>query len=167
MNKHIEHLWAHRSTLFLKIVIIVIVLVALALCIFAFPNMAKSMLEEFPTLPNAPYFMSVFYVSTIPFFIGLFYAWKILTYIDKNIAFSDLSVKALRKIKYLAVIISIILASGMAWIFPFAQVDDAPGAILMWTLIASTPLVVAVFAALLEKLLRNAIQLQTENDLTV
>lgn len=155
------------STLFLRGVIILIVLIVLALCIFAFPNMAKSMLDEFPTIKYGPYFISVFYISVIPFFIGLFYSWKLLSYIDKNTAFSNLTVSALRKIKHLAVSISVILSCGMFWMFPFAQAGDAPGAILMWTLITGAPLVVAVFSALLEKLLKNAIQLQSENELTV
>lgn len=142
-------------------------LIVLALCIFALPTMGKSMIPEFPTVPYAQYFVSVFYVSSIPFFIALFHSWKILNYIDKNTAFSNLTVSALRKIKHLAIVISIILACGMFWMFQFAQADDAPGVIIIWAFITGAPLVIAVFAALLQKLLNNAIQLQTESDLTV
>ena len=41
------------------------------------------------------------YVAAIPFFVALYQAFKLLSYIDKNQAFSELSVKALKKIKYL------------------------------------------------------------------
>lgn len=155
------------SIYFLKGVIVLMSLIVLALCIFALPSIGKSMIEEFPTIPNAPYFVLAFYASAVPFFIALVHAWRMLIYIDKNIAFSPLSVKALKKIKYCAVLITLFLLANMPLMFHMAQADDAPGAIIIWGFISGAPLVIAVFAALLEKLLKNAIDFKSENELTV
>jgi len=107
------------------------------------------------------------YVPAIPFFIALYQAWKLLSYIDKNKAFSDLSVKALKNIKYCAITISALYAAGIPYIFYVADKDDAPGVAAMGLVIIFASVVIAAFAALLQKLLQNAIEIKSENDLTV
>ena len=56
------------------------------------------------------------YVSVIPFFVALYQAFKLLSYIDKNQAFSELSVKALKNIKYCAITISILYVVIMPFV---------------------------------------------------
>jgi hypothetical protein len=107
------------------------------------------------------------YVPAIPFFIALYQGYNLLTYIDHNKAFSQLSVTALKKIKYYGIVISALYAAGMPFIFNAADKDDAPGAILIGLVFMFAPLVIAVFAAVLQKLLQNAIDIKSENDLTV
>lgn len=106
-------------------------------------------------------------VTSIPFYFGLYQALKLLGYIDKNIAFSEVSVKALRKIKFNAIIISLLYAIGMPYIYYVADKDDAPGGILIGLVLVLAPIVVAVFAAILQKLLQSAINIKLENELTV
>jgi hypothetical protein len=48
-----------------------------------------------------------------------------------------------------------------------AEVDDAPGLILVGMVPIFTSLVIAVFAAVLQRLLQEAIDIKSENDLTV
>jgi len=48
-----------------------------------------------------------------------------------------------------------------------AEADDAPGLIVIGLLIIFGCLVVAIFAAVLQKLLKTAIEIKTENELTV
>jgi hypothetical protein len=48
-----------------------------------------------------------------------------------------------------------------------AQRDDAPGVVLLGLVFIFATLVVGVFAAVLERLLQNAIDIKSENDLTV
>ncbi|KYD16710.1 hypothetical protein B4119_0276 [Parageobacillus caldoxylosilyticus] len=48
-----------------------------------------------------------------------------------------------------------------------AEVDDAPGIILIGMVIIFGCMVVAVFASILQKLLKNAIDIKSENDLTI
>ncbi|MBP7831517.1 MAG: DUF2975 domain-containing protein [Candidatus Pacebacteria bacterium] len=155
------------TTHFLRVAIIIIGLVVLAICIFALPSMSKGMGLEFPMLERIEHWVVPLYVAAIPFFLALWQGLKLLNYIDKNKAFSELSVMALRKIKYFAVAVSLCLYAALPFMFQIAQADDAPGIILMWGAVASVPIVIAVFAALLQKLLKNAIDIKNENDLVV
>ncbi len=156
------------STLFLKGVLIFISLVVLALCIFALPTMTRGAAAEFP--PIAPLREAILfglYLTAIPFFTALYQAFELLNYIDKNIAFSTLSVKALKYIKYSALVMSGLYMLGMPVAVLVAEWDDAPGLVIFAFLAACSPIVIAVFAAVLEKLVQSAIDLKSENELTV
>src|SRR5690606_22897877 len=107
------------------------------------------------------------FLSVIPYFIALFQALKLLNYIDRNEAFSNLSVKALQKIKYCAISISIIYIFVLPFVYVVAQLDDAPGLIIVGMAPIFGAMVIAVFAAVLQRLLQEAIRIKTENDLTV
>lgn len=159
------------STLILKATIVIIGIGVLALCIFAIPSAWRGVSGEYPFYPQVVYaFHLIFigmYISAIPFYIGLYQGLKLLNLIDKNTAFSDLSVKALRTIKVCAFIVGVIYLAGVPLLFPFADADDAPGVLLFGFGIACAPIVVSVFAAVLQKLIQNAIDLKSENDLTV
>lgn len=156
------------STLFLKAVIFFIGIVVLALCIFALPSMWKGGSEEFPMASLALFFIMIgIYASTVPFFFALWQALKLLSYIDQNTAFSDLSVKSLRNIKRCAIAIAVLYIGIVPLLLPIAQADDAPGLVVIGAVIACAPIVVAVFAAVLQRLLQNAIDIKSENELTV
>jgi len=107
------------------------------------------------------------YASAITFFFALYQAFKLLNYIDKNKAFSELSVTALKNIKYCAITICVIYSGIIPFIFPVADADDAPGLVAIPLIIVFASIVVAVFAAVLQKLLKEAIEIKSENDLTV
>ncbi|MFJ7755069.1 DUF2975 domain-containing protein [Peribacillus muralis] len=156
------------STQFLKIALILIGLPVLALCIFLVPEIAKFAVESFPNIPYLNYFVFVYmYVTAMPFYIALFQAFKLLSYIDKNKAFSELSVRALKNIKNCALTISILYVLGMPFFYFMAELDDAPGIIVIGLIIIFASMVIAVFAAVLQRLLKNAIDIKSENDLTV
>lgn len=156
------------STIFLRLAIFFIGIAVLALCIFALPSIWKGGSEEFPTASTALLLIVIgMYVTAIPFFIALWQTLKLLSYIDHNTAFSDASVKALKTIKYCAITISVLYFGGVPLLLPIAQADDAPGLVLIGGVVACAPIVVAVFAAVLQKLLQNAIDLKSENELTV
>jgi len=156
------------STLILKTVIILIGTWVIALCIFALPSVWKGGSAEFPEVSIALLFIIFgLYLTTIPFFIALWQTLKLLRYIDTNQAFSDLSVKALKNIKCCAIIIGLLYMGGVPFLFPIADADDAPGAVVIGFAIAYVPFIVAVFAAVLEKLLQSAINMKSKNDLTV
>lgn len=106
-------------------------------------------------------------VSALPFFFALFQTVKLLSYVEKNKAFSNLSVKALGVIKLCAIIIAVLYSLGMPYIYYAADRDDAPGVIVIGLLVVFGSLVVAGFAAVLQLLLKNAIEMKKENDLTV
>ncbi|WP_057915526.1 DUF2975 domain-containing protein [Peribacillus muralis] len=156
------------STLFLKIAVILIGLPVLALCIFLVPEIARFAVELFPNIPFLNVLVFIYmYVTAIPFYVALYQALKLLSYIDKNKAFSGLSVMALKKIKYCAMTISSLYVVGMPFFYFMAELDDAPGIIVIGLVIIFASMVIAVFAAVLQRLLKNAIDIKSENDLTV
>jgi len=55
----------------------------------------------------------------------------------------------------------------MPLFYLFAEKDDAPGVILIGMVIIFASMVIAVFAAVLQKLLKNVLDIKSENDLTV
>ncbi|AIW84667.1 MULTISPECIES: DUF2975 domain-containing protein [Bacillus] len=156
------------STLFLKTAIILIGIPVLALCIFLVPNIGKYAAELFPDIAFIKYLVLInLYATVIPFYFALYQAFKLVSFIDKGNAFSKLSVRALKKIKNCAVTISILYVVGMPLFYLVAERDDAPGIIILGMLLIFASMVIAVFAAVLQRLLKDAIDIKSENDLTV
>ncbi|MGE7982148.1 DUF2975 domain-containing protein [Solibacillus sp. NPDC093137] len=156
------------TTLFLKVAVIFLGIPVLALCMFLVPelaNVAAKMLPEFAVVKYYVYI--VFDASAIPFFFALYQAFLLLRYIDNNKAFSDLAVKPLKKIKFCAITISVLHLLVLPLFYVFAELDDAPGVIFVGLIVPFASLVIAVFAAVLQKLLQEAINIKSENDLTV
>lgn len=152
------------STIFLRFVIFLIALGVLSLCLVVFPLFIRAELRG--DFDYGAIFLGM-YVPAIPFFIALYQALKLLSYIDRNKAFSPLSVKALKNIKYCGVAISGLYTLGLPYIFYVADKDDAPGVVAIAFVIIFASFVIAVFAAVLQSLLQNAIDIKKENDLTV
>ncbi|MCM3618943.1 DUF2975 domain-containing protein [Sutcliffiella horikoshii] len=157
-----------RETIFLKLAVLLIGTPVLALCIFWLPWFSREAAEQYPKLAFWQYpFLIGVYITAIAFFMALYQALKLLSYIDKNNAFSDLSVKALKTIKYCAIIISGLYVVFLPLFYFIGEIDDAPGIIVLGLVIIFASAVIAVFAAVLQKLLKNAIEIKSENDLTV
>lgn len=150
------------STLFLKGAVWAIGLVVLAICVFALPRgiIADETGYYRPILAGL-------YVAAIPFFFALYQALKLLSYIDRNTAFSNLSILALKKIKYCAAFIALLFTAGAPFIHMAADYDDAPGVNVIGMVIIFASVVISVFAALLQELLQRVIAIKAENDLTV
>ncbi|MFE5320768.1 DUF2975 domain-containing protein [Paenibacillus sp. NPDC056579] len=156
------------STLFLKAALILIAIPVLALCIFAVPEIGNFAVELYPDSPYLKYLVLIdLYATAVPFYIALYQSFKLLGYIDKSNAFSDLSVQALKKIKYCAITFSGLYVLGMPLLYLIAERDDAPGIIVIGMVLIFASLVIAVFAAVLQRLLKEAIDIKSENDLTV
>ncbi|MFD0619131.1 DUF2975 domain-containing protein [Paenibacillus sp. GCM10027629] len=156
------------TTLFLKIAVILIGIPVLALCIFLVPEIANFVAELYPDHSYLKYLVFIdLYATAIPFYFALYQAFLLLGYIDKNKAFSELSVRVLKNIKYCAITISILYVLGMPLFYLIAEKDDAPGIIVIGMVIIFSSMVIAVFAAVLQKLLKEAIAIKSENDLTV
>lgn len=152
------------STYFLRSVIFLIGIAVLAICIFGLPVLIRSEMQgDF----DYGYIFLGLYITAIPFFIALYQALRLLRYIDQNKAFSGLSVRALKNIKYCAISISTMFIIGQPYVFYVANRDDAPGLAMLGFVIIGASFVIAAFSGVLEKLLQNAIDIKSENDLTV
>lgn len=154
------------STLFLKIALFIIGAPILAICIFWLPRIA-SYFGQLESHLLQYFIFLVGYGTAIPFFVALYQAYRLLSYIDKNQAFSDLFVRDLKNIKYCAMIISSFYVVASPLLYVLAEIDDAPGFIVIGIVIAFASFVIAVFAAVLQRLLQEAINIKSENDLTI
>ncbi|MDP1459417.1 MULTISPECIES: DUF2975 domain-containing protein [Bacillus cereus group] len=156
------------STLFLKTAIILIGIPVFALCIFLIPNIGNYAADLYPDIAYIKYLVLInLYATVIPFYFALYQAFKLVSYIDKGNAFSKLSVRALKKIKQCAITISVLYVVGMPLFYLVAERDDAPGIIIIGMILIFASMVIAVFAAVLQRLLKDAIDIKSENDLTV
>lgn len=159
------------STLFLKVAVIFIGIPVLAMCLFLLPQIANEANEAAKRGSDLAYvvygILMIMYVSAVPFYFALYQSFNLLSYIDKNQAFSKLSVRALKKIKTCALIISGLYVVAIPFVYIMAEVDDAPGLILIGMVMIFAPMVIAVFAAVLQRLLQEAIDIKSENDLIV
>lgn len=107
------------------------------------------------------------YLTTFPYFFALYQGYQLLNYIEDNNAFSEKSVAALQKIKRSAFTISAIYLIILPFVFGLAQLDDAPGLVIVGSVPVFASLVVAVFAAVLQKLLAEALDLKNDQQLTI
>jgi hypothetical protein len=156
------------STIFLRAAVFLMGIAAIMLCIGILPEINQGWALEQPELAYLKYpIMAVLLSTTIPFFIALYQTLKLLQYVDKNKAFSELSIKALQRIKYCAFVFGGLYGLGMPLIYHIGDKEDAPGLIVIGMVMTFAPIVIAVFAAVLQKLLQNAIDIKSENDLTV
>ncbi|MGO4375914.1 DUF2975 domain-containing protein, partial [Paenibacillus sp. MCAF20] len=86
--------------------------------------------------------------------------------IDRGYAFSESSVRALRTIKRCGITISVFITLGVLFVVIFID-DDITHIITLGALSIFASSVIASFAALLQKVLRDVIRIKIENDLTV
>lgn len=107
------------------------------------------------------------YLTSIPFYIALFNAIKLLSLIDDDRAFSISSVKILKKIRICAIAVSFIYGLIIPFVYLLAERDDAPGLIIFGMIPLFASLVIALFSAVLEKLFQEALEIKSDNDLTV
>ena len=153
------------STIFLQIVIVLIGVGALALMLWE-PhvegrNAHATLFEIYFKDP----FLAYAYIASIPFFISLYQAFKVLGYVRQNKTFSPATVKALRTIKYCAIAIIGFVAVSVIFLM-FADKDDRPAGVFMRILIGFPSIVIATAAAMFERNLQNAVAIKSENDLT-
>jgi hypothetical protein len=154
------------STIFLQVVIVLIGIGTLALLLWE-PhiegrNLHATLFEMYFKDP----FLAYAYIASIPFFVALYQACKVLGFAGQNKIFSQPAMKALRTIKYCAIVIIGFVAVGEIFIM-LGNSDDRAGGIFMGTLITFCSIIIATAAAMCERNLQNAVDIKSENNLTV
>jgi hypothetical protein len=154
------------STIFLQVVIVLIGIASLVFMLWE-PhlegrNVHATLFEIYFKDP----FLAYAYIGSLPFFVALYQAFKVLRYARLDKVFSPEAVKALRTIKYCAICIIGFVAVSVIFM-PFSEPDDRPQGIVMRIFITLGSVVIVTAAAVFERLLQNAMDLKSENDLTV
>ncbi|PGY06825.1 DUF2975 domain-containing protein [Bacillus sp. AFS031507] len=154
------------STTFLKVIILLAGIAVLALCIWL-PEIA---IRDARVHPDTAYFLIPFLVCAygfcITFFVVLYQAFKLLTYIERNNAFSELSLKSLKVLKKctFAVIFFIVLGIVSLKVLSKVTGDDPAGPISLSLMgILATSIIAAIVDAL-QKPLKNVLELKPKND---
>ena len=154
------------ATLFLKTVITAAAIGTLAVCIFLLPWLSNYTAEMYPEFAYLQYPVLVgLYIVTVPFLIALYSTLKLLGNIDRKNIFSESSVRALARIKYCAIAISMLFVLGGGLLI--AQDAAHPSVSLVGITIIFASATIAVFAAVLQQIFQEALNLKSENDLTV
>ena len=155
------------STIFLQIVIVLIGIAALALLLWE-PHLEgrNAHATNFEIYFKDP-FLALVYIGSLPFFLALYQGFKVLGYAGQNNIFSPAAVKALRTIKYCALaIIGFVVIEELIIMLNHGS-DDAAGGVFMGVLITFGSMVIATAAGMFERILQNAVDIKSENDLTV
>lgn len=157
------------STVFLQIVIVLISTSALALMLW-FPNVEgrNANATLFEVYFKDP-FLAYAYTASIAFFVALYQAFKLLGYVGRNEVFSHAAVKALRTIKYCAMILVAFIVGAEAYFFIVqrGREDDIAGGVMMGLVLIFISVIIATAAAVFERTLQSAVDIKSENDLTV
>jgi len=155
------------SIIFLQAVIVLIGIVALAILIrFPLTEGRAANLDLFSIYADP--FILYGYAASIAFFVALYKAFKLLGYIGQNKVFSSNAVKALKSIKYCAIVLSALIVIAGLFIRISHNKDDDPAGFLAICIVTTfVAVVIATAAAIFEKVLQNAIDMKSENDLTI
>lgn len=154
------------STIFLQIVIVLVGIGALALLLWEPHIEGRNAHATLFQIYFKDPFLAFVYIGSIAFFVALYQAFKVLGYAGQNKVFSQAVVKALRTIKYCATVIIGFVAVGEIFIMVSIS-DDRAGGVFMGILITFGSIVIATAAALFERILQSAVDIKSENDLTV
>ena len=154
------------STTFLQLVIVLIGIGALALLLWEPHIEGRNAHATLFAIYFKDPFLAYVYVGSIAFFVALYQAFKVLGYIGQNKAFSQATLKALRTIKFCALAIIGFVALGELFIM-LGNSDDRAGGVFMGILITFGSIVIATAATMFQQILQNAVDIKSENDLTV
>lgn len=154
------------STLFLQCVVVLIGIGALALMLWE-PHLEgrNARATVFEIYFQDP-FLAYAYVASLPFFVALAQGFKVLGSAGQNRVFTPAAVRSLRTIKFCAIAMIGFVAGAELFILT-ADSDDRAGGVMMGLFIAFGSIVLATAAAMFEQILQSAVELKSENDLTV
>lgn len=99
-------------------------------------------------------FLAFVYVGSIPFFVALYQVFKALGYVGQNKLFSQATVKALRIIKYCALVIIGFVFVGEVFIMSNDS-DDRAGGVFMGVFMIIGSITIVTAAAILERFINK------------
>ena len=154
------------STIFLQVVIVALGIGVLALMLWE-PhlegrNVNATLFEIYFKDP----FLAYVYMGSIPFFVALYQTIRVLRYVRQNKTFSQVTVNALRIIKYCAFITAaaIVAADVYIRIAAISNNEDAAGAVMLGIIATVASIIIGTVAVVFERTLQSAIDIKSERD---
>lgn len=102
-------------------------------------------------------FLAYVYVGSIPFFVALYQAFRVLGAVKREGTFSAATLRALRIVKRCALTIVGFVVGALAIILAFGDGEDRPGGVFMCGLAILAASAIATTAALLARSLLGAL----------
>ncbi|WP_421383256.1 DUF2975 domain-containing protein [Bacillus salacetis] len=148
------------STFFLKIIVFLIGIAVLAVCVYWLPQAARRDGVERPGDYSLYPLLACAYGIFITFSVALYQVFKLLTYIEKNSAFSELSLQSLKLIKKCAFTVIFFILIAIVYLRVLAQFtgDDPAGPISLGLMGILATSVVAAFVNVLQKPLKKFLE---------
>jgi len=162
----------YNVTFIAKIVVYAMVFAVLVVLVILMPELAREEAASNPAVHHVdwPYFVGAWILS-IPIFVASHQTLKLISYVDKQEALANKSIKALQNIKICAIAFGILILLAAAATVTAAKIvspqEDTPPVMLIGFVLAFTASIIATSTAVLQKLLQNAIVIKSENDLIV
>jgi len=153
------------ATVFLQAVIVLIAIAALALMLWE-PHLEGRNVHAttFEIYFKDP-FLAYAYTASIAFYVALFQAFTFLGYIRQDRAFSLDSVRALRTIKYCAIVFATMVGGALGYLFiVMRNKDDIAGGVAIGLAMMFIAAVIGATAIVFEDLLQRAMSSKSEND---
>jgi hypothetical protein len=147
------------STIFLQIVIVLIAIGALALMLWEPHIEGRNAHATVSEIYFKDPFLAYAHTASIPFFLALYQAFKLVGFAGRNKGFWQEAVRALRTMKYCAIAIIGFVAVSV-FFMPFSDPDDRPPGVVMRILITFASILVATAAAMFERILQNAVDVK-------
>ncbi len=146
-------------TIFLRLAIVVIATVVLVVCGIPMPRMlAKEAAKTPETAWQVYLFLVIAYLQAALLLFALFQAFRLLGYVDRDKAFSDSSVQALRQIKRCALAIGLLMVTEIAWVMILSAGtgEDSAGPVMLGLIGAFVSSVAAAAVAVLQVQVQKA-----------
>jgi hypothetical protein len=108
-------------------------------------------------------FLAYVYIASIPFFVALYHAFRVLGYAGQNKVFSETAVKSLRTMKYCALATAGLIVAADAYIIITNDgKDDFAGAVSLGVIATFVFTVLAAAAAVFERILQNGMDIKSD-----
>jgi len=99
------------------------------------------------------------YISSIPFFVGLYQAFKALGYAGRDRALSQEVASSLRIIRYCALSTAVLIAGAEGYLFiAMRGKDDITGVAMLGFMATFASVVIAATATILESILQDTLK---------
>ncbi|MFL8936825.1 DUF2975 domain-containing protein [Rossellomorea oryzaecorticis] len=105
------------------------------------------------------------YATEIPFFLALYQAYRLIQSIESGKAFTLEAANTLRMIKICAWVITGIYSAGA--LFLLLQGALHPGIAAAGLVIVLASMTISIFSALLHEMLSHALEMNSDNELTI
>lgn len=149
-----------------RISVVLVSIIILILLVFEIPDIANYFEREAPEFAHIklPLLLGI-YSTGIPFFIAVFYVFKLLKLISKDAVFKMNSIDHLDVISKCCIGEIILYSLGLIYLY----IENAmqPGIILLSLFIIFVAFILYIFIEILKELLLKAVEIKRDNDLTI